>query len=295
MRRLSPTPARSGTSRGTAGRRKPARPPARRRPRAKWQVALLRWGGPALGLAAVLGAGSWAWSSGWADRQWTALTEATLVASGEAGLALREVLVQGRGRTSQQDLMTALDLELGTPILSLDPAVLRARLEALPWVARATVERRLPDTLFISVEEREPLALWQREGEIALIDRTGTVIRDPALQSFTHLPMVVGDGANGHAAELVEMLALTPDLARRVKAAIWVGDRRWNIRLDNGVDVRLPEEDGAGAWEELANLQAQHGLIDRDLSAIDLRQPDRLIVRLTPEAAARRRDPGDST
>jgi cell division protein FtsQ len=295
MRRLSPTPARNGTGRSATGRRKPARPPARRRPRAKWQVALLRWGGPALGLAAVIGAGSWAWSSGWADRQWAALSEATLEASGEAGLALREVLVQGRSRTSQQDLMTALDLELGTPILSLDPAVLRARLEALPWVARATVERRLPDTLFISVEEREPLALWQREGEIALIDRTGAVIREPVLQSFVHLPMVVGDGANGHAAELVEMLALTPDLARRVKAAIWVGDRRWNIRLDNGVDVRLPEEDGAAAWSELASLQAQHGLIDRDLAAIDLRQPDRLIVRLTPEAAARRRDPGDST
>lgn len=290
MRRLSPTPARNAT-----GRRKPARPPARRKPRAKWQVALLRWGGPALALAAVIGVGSWAWSSGWADRQWVALSEATLEASGEAGLALREVLVQGRGRTSQQDLMTALDLQLGTPILALDPAVLRARLEALPWVARATVERRLPDTLFISVEEREPLALWQREGEIALIDRTGAVIRDPALEPFAHLPMVVGDGANGHAAELVEMLALAPDLARRVKAAIWVGDRRWNIRLDNGVNVRLPEEDGAAAWSELANLQAQHGLIDRDLAAIDMRQPDRLIVRLTPEAAARRRDPGDST
>lgn len=290
MRRMSAAPARNAT-----GRRKPARPPARRKPRAKWQVALRRWGGPALAVVALLGAGGWAWSSGWADRQWAALSEATLAASGEAGLALREVLVQGRGRTSQQDLMTALDLELGTPILSLDPAVLRARLEALPWVARATVERRLPDTLFISVEEREPLALWQREGEIALIDRTGAVISDPALEPFADLPLVVGDGANGHAAELVEMLAQTPDLARRVKAAIWVGERRWNIRLDNGVDVRLPEENGAAAWEELASLQEQHGLIDRDLLAIDLRQPDRLIVRLTPEAAARRRDPGDNT
>ena len=290
MRRVSRSPTRGG-----ATRRKPAKAPMRRRPRARWQALLIRWGGPAAVAVMLLGAGGWAWSSGWMERQWDALGDATLEASADAGLALREVLVQGRGRTSQEALMTALDLKLGAPILGLDPATLRAKLEALPWVARATVERRLPDTLFISVEEREPLALWQREGEIALIDRTGMVVSGPALDSFGHLPMVVGDGANAHAAELVEMLAMAPDLAARVKSAIWVGERRWNIRLDNGVDVRLPEENGAAAWLELAALQRQHGLIDRDLTAIDLRQPDRLIVRLTPEAAARRRDPGDST
>lgn len=278
-----------------AGGRKQPRPPVRRRVRARWQVALLRWGGPAVAVAALAGAGSWAVASGWADRQWTALADATLEASADAGLALREVLVQGRSRTSQEELMTALDLKLGAPILALDPAVLRARLEALPWVARATVERRLPDTLFIAVEEREPLALWQESGEIVLIDGDGAVIADPAIGRFAHLPLVVGEGANGRAAELIGLIALAPDLATRVKAAVWVGARRWNIRLDNGVDVRLPEENGAAAWIELAKAQRQHGLIDRDLIAIDLRQPDRLIVRLTPEAAARRRDPGDST
>ena len=294
MRRLSNGPARSGTS-GGAGRRKAARPPVRRRPRAKWQVALMRWGGPALAVVAVAGMGTWAVSSGWVGRQWTAFTDATLAASADAGLALREVLVQGRGRTTQDELMAALGLELGAPILGLDPNELRARLEALPWIALATVERRLPDTLFIAVEEREPLALWQRDGEIVLIDSAGTVIADPAVELFAHLPMVVGDGANDHAASLIEMLDQAPDLASRVKAAVWVGARRWNVRLDNGVDVRLPEENGAAAWIELAGLQREHGLIDRDLTAIDLRQPDRLIVRLTPEAAARRRDPGDST
>jgi cell division protein FtsQ len=285
----------TGTGRGKGGGRKAARAPLRRRPRARWQAALLRWGGPGLVALALVGGGFWAWSSGWADRQWAALGDATLEASAEAGLALREVLVQGRGRTSQAELMTTLDLRIGAPILGIDPETLRARLEALPWVARASVERRLPDTLFITVEEREPLALWQRDGALALIDRSGAVIADPELAPFGHLPMVVGDTANGHAAELVDMLATAPELARRVTAAIWVGDRRWNLRLDNGVDIRLPEENGAAAWAELASLERLHGLIDRDLVAIDLRQPDRLIVRLTPEAAARRRDPGNNT
>lgn len=289
MRRLN-----TGTTRGT-GRRKAARPPIRRRPRAKWQTALLRWGGPGLAVLAVAGTGFWAFSSGWVERQWSTLAEATLEASADAGLALREVLVQGRGRTTQEELMAALGLELGTPILALDPNELRARLEALPWIAHAKVERRLPDTLFIAVEEREPLALWQHEGRIALIDTEGAVIDTPAIGAFAHLPIVVGEGANDHAAELIAMLERTPDLATRVTAAVWVGARRWNVRLDNGVDIRLPEENGAAAWEELAALEREHGLIDRDLIAIDLRQPDRLIVRLTPEAAARRRDPGDST
>ncbi len=290
MRRMT-----AGTARGKGGRRKTARAPLRRKPRALWQTALLRWGGPGALALMLVGGGVWAWSSGWADRQLAALGDATLEASAEAGLALREVLVQGRGRTSQAELMTALDLHIGAPILGLDPETLRTRLEALPWVARARVERRLPDTLFITVEEREPLALWQRDGALALIDRNGEVIADPELAPFGGLPMVVGDRANGHAAELVDMLATAPELARRVTAAIWVGDRRWNLRLDNGVDIRLPEEDGAAAWTELASLERLHGLIDRDLVAIDLRQPDRLIVRLTPEAAARRRDPGNNT
>jgi cell division protein FtsQ len=280
-----------GGGRGKAA----ARAPLRRKPRARWQVASLRWGAPALAALAFIGAGGWAWSSGWADRQWAALTDATLDMSAEAGLALREVLVQGRGRTSQAELMTALDLRLGAPILALDPETLRTRLEALPWVARASVERRLPDTLFITVEEREPLALWQHEGQIALIDQGGTVIPNATPASFADLPMVVGDGANLHAAELTALLAQDAELAARVTAAVWVGNRRWNIRLDNGVDVRLPEVNGAAAWAELATLQRQHGLIDRDLTAIDMRQPDRLVVRLTPEAAARRRDPGDAT
>lgn len=290
MRRVT-----ANTARGKGGRRKAARAPLRRRPRARWQTALLRWGGPGALALALVGGSVWAWSSGWADRQLAALGDATLEASAEAGLALREVLVQGRGRTSQAELMTALDLHIGAPILGLDPETLRARLEALPWVARASVERRLPDTLFITVEEREPLALWQRDGALALIDRNGEVIADPELAPFGGLPMVVGDRANGHAAELVDMLATAPELARRVTAAIWVGDRRWNLRLDNGVDIRLPEENGAAAWAELVSLERLHGLIDRDLVAIDLRQPDRLIVRLTPEAAARRRDPGNNT
>lgn len=290
MRRMS-----AGTTRGKGGARKAARAPLRRKPRARWQTALLRWGAPALAALALIGAGGWAWSSGWADRQWAAFADATLDMSADAGLALREVLVQGRGRTSQEDLMTALDLKLGAPILALDPETLRAQLEALPWVARASVERRLPDTLFITVEEREPLALWQREGEIALIDRGGTVIANAALATFAQLPMVVGEGANTRAAELIAMLAQDPELAARVTAAVWVGNRRWNVRLDNGVDIRLPEVNGAAAWAELATLQREHGLVDRDLTAIDMRQPDRLIVRLTPEAAARRRDPGDAT
>lgn len=288
MRRMSP-----GTARGTA--RKPARKPVRRKPPARWQTALRRWGIPAMVAVLVAGASAWSWSSGWAERQWSALGEATLAFTAEAGLALREVLVQGRGRTTQAELMAALDLRLGSPILALDPETLRARIEALPWVARASVERRLPDTLFIAVEEREPLALWQRDGTIALIDGEGTVIPHAAIEPFAGLPMVVGDGAAAHAAALVQLLDLAPDLAARVTAAVWVGDRRWNLRLDNGVDVRLPEGDAAAAWVELAELQRHSALLDRDLVAIDFRQPDRLIVRLTPEAAARRRDPGDST
>jgi cell division protein FtsQ len=159
----------------------------------------------------------------------------------------------------------------------------KEQLEALPWVRTAVIERRLPSTLYIRLVERKPLALWQHGGKLELLDRDGSVIPVTRLERFAKLPLVVGEGAASHAAELLEMLASDPDLASRVTAAIRVGDRRWNLRIDNATDVLLPADESASAWSQLARLERSSAILKREVLTIDLRLSDRLVLRVTPE------------
>ena len=149
--------------------------------------------------------------------------------------------------------------------------------------------------------ERKPLALWQHGGKLELIDREGAAIPVTGLDRFAKLPMVVGEGAASHAAEFLAVLASEPDLAARVTAAIRVGDRRWNLRIDNAVDVLLPAEAAASAWSQLARLERSSAILKREVQTIDMRLPDRLVLRVTPEPpkeapiSRKERPPGKNT
>jgi cell division protein FtsQ len=199
------------------------------------------------------------------------------------GLTVADITVEGRETTDRETILTALGAAVGTPILAVSPTRVKEQLEALPWVRTAVIERRLPSTLYIRLVERKPLALWQHGGKLELLDHDGSVIPVTRLERFAKLPLVVGDGAATHAAELLEMLASDPDLASRVTAAIRVGDRRWNLRVDNATDVLLPAAETASAWSQLARLERSSSILKREVLTIDLRLPDRLVLRVTPE------------
>ncbi|MGH6960963.1 MAG: cell division protein FtsQ/DivIB, partial [Dongiaceae bacterium] len=248
-----------------------------------------------IGLAAMLiaGGGTWLAHSGWIGRQWTALTEAAGTRAADAGFVVRRVLAEGRRETTSSEVLRALDVRIGQPILDLDLAAARARLEQLPWVESATVERQLPDTLNVRLTEAEPLVLWQKQQKLHLVGRSGKVIDGATVERFADLLVVVGPDAPEHAADLLDMLASQPDLRRHVTAAVRIGGRRWNLRLDNAVDVKLPEDGSDAAWLELARLEREFGLLGRDLTVIDLREPDRLVVRLAPTAIDRDKPAGD--
>ena len=222
-----------------------------------------------------------AWS-GWFGRQAERLHAAWLATTAEAGLAVEDVLVIGRQRTDKGQLLAQIGVRRGMPMLAIDPYETKARLEALPWISRATVERRLPRLLLLEIEERQPMALWQHRSRKAVIDRQGKVIPEAEPGRFSGLPLVVGEGAPPHTAELLAILAREPELQAQVAAAVRVGKRRWNLRLTNGIDVRLPEIDAAAAWTELARVERDHGLLKRDILAIDLRLGDRMILRMAP-------------
>ncbi|MBM3581210.1 MAG: FtsQ-type POTRA domain-containing protein, partial [Alphaproteobacteria bacterium] len=177
------------------------------------------------------------------------------------------------------DLLARLAVARGSPLFAFDADAARRRLEELPWVRRASVSRMWPATIVVRIEEREPLALWQHQGRFALIDRDGQVILRNGLERFNHLPVVVGEDAPLHARAILATLATEPDLMKRVTAAVRVGGRRWNVRMDGVVDVQLPEDDPAAAWRRLAEYERGQGVLGRDVRVLDLRLPDRLIVR----------------
>jgi cell division protein FtsQ len=240
---------------------------------------------------AVLGAG-WLWHDGWVERSVAAAGRAILEASARAGLKVDDVLVEGRARTRRSAILEALGVGRDMPILAFDPHAAKRRLETLPWVRTATVERRLPEVIFVRLVERRPRALWQNQGRIAVIDQGGAVIAGAKPKVFAHLPLVVGEDAPGHTADLLAMLETEPELKTMVAAAVRVRSRRWNLRLDGGIDVRLPEQNPAAAWAQLARIQRQHGVLQRDVVIIDLRMPDRLVVRTAPGAALEGERPG---
>ncbi len=254
----------------------------RRRVIPLWRSRGMLAAAAALMVFASAGGGWWLWQSGWAARTAERLKWTLVAASVEINFTVQEVLVVGRRETSKADLLAAVGVARGAPILAFDLGAARRRVEALPWISRASVERILPDTVLLRVVERRPLALWQNRGRFALIDDEGAVILKQGLERFSDLPLVVGEDAPAHAADILQILKTQPQMMLRVKAAVRVGGRRWNVRLHNGIDVRLPEENAASAWARLAEYQRTHRVLAPEVRVLDLRLPGRLILRKSP-------------
>jgi cell division protein FtsQ len=201
-----------------------------------------------------------------------------------AGMTVQDISVEGRSLVSKEAVLVALNIRRGDPLLRFDPQAARARLESIEWVEAAIVERRLPDGIYVKLTERNAVALWQRGKDFILIDQQGRQVRTVDPNYYGYLPLIAGAGAPEQITALSLLLAEVPVLGRRVRAAVWVGQRRWNLTLDNMVEVQLPEEDAASALKKLAELDAKQQLLARDIKSVDLRLPDKLVLQLNPPA-----------
>lgn len=256
-------------------------PPLRRARRPSWRW--LRAAAAVLAVAGVFGAGAWLQHNGAAIAAVHAADERFVVAGAKIGLSIKSVEVEGRKRASRESILEALRVQRGSPTLAFDPVAAKARLEALPWIRSAAVERRLPDTIRVRLVERRPLAFWQRRNKLILVDGAGVILATDHLETFGPLLVLVGDDAPAQAAALRDLLATERELASRVEAAVRIGNRRWNLRLDSGVEIELPEADPASAWHHLAELDRSYHLLERNIQKVDLRVPDRLGICLVPE------------
>ncbi|SJZ63639.1 cell division protein FtsQ/DivIB [Consotaella salsifontis] len=204
------------------------------------------------------------------------------------GFALDTINVSGNRETTEIDVLQILWGTGSQSLVSLDPDAARQALEAMPWIEAAAVKKVYPDRVDITLTERQPFALWQRDRDLFIVDREGREIVPYAGSRFASLPLVVGRGAEKTAAELLDTLDALPGLKARTKAFIRVGDRRWDLRLDNGITIRLPEKDPVEAAAEVMRMDREEGLLERDILSVDMRVEDQMIIKLTPDAVVRR-------
>lgn len=212
---------------------------------------------------------------------YNAIKKACNTVSEKSYLTLGQVETEGRIRTSLTDINKTLQLTQGMPILDID---LRAKQEALlqlPWVKSAVIERHLPTTLFIRIEEKKPIALWQNNGLYFPLDEEGNPIQDNKT-ILSDLILVVGSDAPEHTIDLIEALKKFEDIHIKVRSAVRIGNRRWNLMLNDaqhGLEILLPETDIETALMRLKQADAEEDIFKKDLQRIDLRQSDRLVVR----------------
>lgn len=232
--------------------------------------------------AAIAGA-AWMGSSLFDARE--AFERTADAAAADIGFAIDDIRIEGVSGARAQEVRAMIVPEGRQSILSLDPAEVKARIESLDWVAAARVRRMWPSTLQVDVQRRQAYARWQEDGEIAVIDVNGERLLAERAADHVALPLVVGAGAGPAAEPLLLALEDLPQVRHRLSALVRVGERRWNVELQSGTTIALPEEQPAIALAQLEALQASHRLLDRPLAQLDLRAPGRLVVRVHPTLA----------
>ncbi len=202
------------------------------------------------------------------------------------GLGVEVVTVSGATHLSEPRILTIAGIDSRKSLPFFDVAEARARLEADPLVKQASVRKLYPNRVVIDIVERTPYAVWQQDGDVRAIAADGAPIDEVNDDRYASLPFVVGEGANGQVREFAALLDAMDELKPRVEAGVLVGQRRWNLHLKSGIDVKLPEADPEAAVASLVRLERQSRILERDALAIDLRVPGRVFVRLSEDAAA---------
>jgi cell division protein FtsQ len=207
-----------------------------------------------------------------------------------SGFAVSQIEIRGLAESDSTEIVDRIDVTETSSLMMLDAEKARSRIAEIPWLADVTVKKVYPNKLVVSLRERKPYALWQDDGRIKVVDQTGAVMSEVLQASHADLPLVVGAGANTRAGEAIRLIGSAPSLRAKIRAAVLVAERRWNLVTVDGVEIRLPEDAPVPALAEMAKLQETKRLLDRDIDAVDLRTPDRLHIKLSDAAAAARKE-----
>lgn len=242
--------------------------------------------GAALSVAFLGVAGTAGWSiyeNGELSRWQQQAVEGFWQSTADAGFGLQNVYLHGHKKVEGRAILAATGLQNGQPILGYSLTELQQKLEAVPMVRHAHIARILPNTLAINIEERAPVAVWQYQGKLQLVDADGVVLEPVGDGHYQNLPLLVGQMEPAHVQKFFAFLAKAPRLQQEMQSATLVSQRRWNIVLKKGMEVKLPENNLELAWQKLDELVAQKKLENmlsrEDIQMIDLRMPDRMFIK----------------
>ncbi len=272
-----PTPPRAMEHAAKRGNRRRAWP--------RWTFPALKSALLLLPIIGLIGIMVWGWRAGTLEQTTAGIRKAFIALSVQNGFTVLDAVTVGRTATEPETILKTLGIKRGDPILEVDLAAAKARLEQLPWVASVSIERHLPDTLYVRLSEREPMAIWQHDRAFTVIDREGRPLADATELAkagntdVDRLPQVIGANAPGQVQALLAALNRVPAIHKRLKAATWISERRWDLMIDNGIVVKLPETGLSTALRQLNDMDATGKVLDRDVVIIDLRQADRMVLQ----------------
>ena len=277
------------------GQRSRTRTSIDREPPNRWIARLERYLPRRIGVTATVlmllgSAGFGVVKGGHVDDVAAAVSDVRNALANSAGFRINAVAINGRKQLSQDEVLAIGGVNGRSSLLFLDAVTVRDKLKANPWIADATVLKFYPNQLQIDIVERTAFALWQEGGRLSVISEDGAVLEPYVSRRFVTLPLVVGKGAETRARDFFALLARYPQVRSVTKAAIFVGERRWNLRLKDGLDIRLPENDVGNALAALSKMDKEDRLFSRDIVAVDMRLPDRLTVQLSEDAAKAREE-----
>jgi cell division protein FtsQ len=277
------------------GLRRSTKPVIERQSPHRWIARLERYLPRRIGVTATIllllgSAGLGVVKGGHLDELTARLSDTRNALANSAGFRITSVAINGRSQLSQDEVLATGGVNGRSSLLFLDAATLREKLKANPWIADATVLKFYPGQLQIDIVERTAFALWQQGGRLSVISDDGVVLEPYVSRRFVTLPLVVGKGAETRARDFLALLARYPQVRSVTKAAVFVGERRWNLRLKDGLDIRLPENDIGNALATLSRMDKEDRLFSRDIVAVDMRLPDRLTVQLSEDAAKAREE-----
>ena len=204
------------------------------------------------------------------------------------GLGIKAVTITGQKELETKEILEAAGVTPRNSLVFADVDDMRAGLLRAPLIKDATVRKLYPDQIVIALTEREPFAVWQRDGNVQVVAADGTPIDTLRDERYLSLPFVVGEGANAHISQYLSLLDASGDLRSKIRAGMWVGNRRWDIKLISGLEIKLPELGAEDALREFVRLSRDNRILDKDLLSVDLRMPGRVVARLSEDAAAAR-------
>ncbi len=226
------------------------------------------------------------WGAGWfilsdaPAKISNAVSNKALELSAKSGFDVENILVEGRKYSDADALLAIINVAKGDPILSFNPLEAKEQIERIGWVKSAHVERRLPDTIYIRLVERTPIALWQHAGTLSLVDNQGNIITSESLGSFKNLPMVSGKNAPTKTMALMAALDQVPELKKELDHAELVDNRRWNLYLRDKKLIKLPEKNQSEALAHIMQRDSEDKILSKKaITEIDARYKGRLIVQ----------------